>query len=161
MKLLPIALFCAAGTACLAGCVSGPAALAPVGPGPGGRPAAGSDGYVEVFTATHRVDVDFEAYFNPHLSYEIEDASGRTVKSVANHSSDMDEAPDVVALPPGRYVVVGQSTWCGLVAVPVVIERGRTTVVRLDGSWHGRTSGPDLVRLPNGEAVGWSAAIGS
>lgn len=157
MTTIRLVLFCAAAAPCMAGCVSATQTLAPVGPVSAGAAAAGSNGYIEVFTATRKVDVDFESYFHPHLGYEIDDPSGREVRFVANHTSDMDEAPDVVSLPPGRYRIVAESTWCGLVTVPVVIERGRTTVVRLDGSWRG-PGGAGAVRLSNGEIVGVSAA---
>jgi opacity protein-like surface antigen len=160
MKISPILfLLCATTAPCFAGCsTANSLTLAPVGPGAGSRAVATNDGYLKVFTATHRVDVDFEAYFNPHASYRVEDASGRTVKFVQNHASDQDEAPDVVGLAPGRYNVIGESTWYGTVAVPVVIEQGKTTVVQLDGRWRGGAQNTALVHFPDGETVGWAAA---
>jgi hypothetical protein len=160
MKTNLIALLSIGIAPCLGGCVSNPIALAPVGPDAVGRTVPGADGYLKVFSATHKVDVDFEAYFNPHAGYEIDDLAGKCVKYVANHASEMDEAPDTVSLPPGQYKIVAESTWCGLVTMPVAIQRGQTTIIHLDGSWwrpsHSASAG-QLVYLPNGEAVGWSA----
>ena len=160
MKLPSLLLLCATAAPCLAGCASSSLMVAPVGPGASISPVAASAeaGYVKVFTATHQVDVDFEAYFNPHSGYRVEDASGRMVKFVPNHSSDMDEAPDIVALPPGRYNIVAESTWYGIVTVPVLIGSGQTTEVHLDGRWRGGAQNAALVHLPNGETVGWCAS---
>ena len=145
----------------LIGCATSPIALAPVGPDSIGRTMPGPEGYLEVFTATQTIDVDFEAYFHPHMGYDINDATGRSVKFVPNHTSNMDQSPDTVALPPGNYNIVAESSCCGLVTVPVVIQKGKTTVVHLDGSWwrpsHASTS--PLVYLPDGEAMGWSGLI--
>ena len=73
----------------------------------------------------------------------------------------MDESPDQVTLPPGNYYIVAQSSWCGLVTAPVVVDKGNVTVVHLDGDWWrpSRTSTDRLVSLRNGEAAGWSAPI--
>lgn len=161
MKMKLIALFGAGIIPCLAGCISNPVALAPVGPDAISQALPGPQGYLEVFTATQTVDVDFESYFNPHMSYQINDAFGKSIKFVPNHTSAMDELPDQVTLAPGNYTIAAESTWCGLVEVPVVIQRGKTTVVHLDGNWwhpsHAATN--QLVYLPNGQTVGWSGSI--
>jgi len=159
MKVPSILFFlCATTVPCLTACATTSLTVAPVGPGVASRSVASSSGYLKVFTATHQVDVDFEAYFHPHASYRVEDVSGRTVKFVANHSSDQDEAPDVAGLPPGRYNVIAESTWYGMVTVPVVIEKGKTTVVQLDGHWRGGAHNDALVHLPDGETIGWSVS---
>jgi hypothetical protein len=161
MKTKYIALIAVCIVPCIAGCVSNPTALSTVGPDTTVRARSEQTGYLEVFTATRTVDVDFEAYFNPHMGYNIEDASGQRIKFVANHTSDMDECPDFVALPPGSYRIVAESAWCGLVTVPVAIQSGKTTAVHLDGTWwrpsHASTN--QLVYLPDGEAVGWSGMM--
>jgi hypothetical protein len=134
MRTKHIALFAAGVIFGLAGCVSSPTVLAPVGPDATARPQAGPQGYLKVFTATQAIEVDFGAYFHPHMGYDISDAEGRQVEFVPNHTSDLDESPDEVALPPGNYNVVAESTWLGLVKVPVAVQKGKTTVVRLDGT---------------------------
>jgi hypothetical protein len=132
MKTKHIALVAAGLISCLSGCVSNPTALALVNPDAACRSQPGSDGYLKVYTATQTVEVDFGAYFHPHMGYNVSGADGRPVEFVPNHTSNLDESPDEVALPPGRYNIVAESAWRGLVTVPVTIERGKTTIVRLD-----------------------------
>ena len=159
MKTTHLALIGAALIAGMTGCISNPIALAPVGPDAISRALPGPGGYLKVFTATQPIDVDFETTFHPHMGYNINDDAGKSVQFVPNHTSAMDESPDQVTLPPGNYNIVAQSTWCGLVKVPVVIQKGKTTVIHLDGNWWGPSRAPftgQLVYLPNGEAVGWS-----
>jgi hypothetical protein len=67
-----------------------------------------------------------------------------------------------VILPKGTYTVVAQSDTSGTVSVPVAIETGRTTVVRLERKkdWKEAPAGidsDDLVRLPNGQPLGFRA----
>jgi hypothetical protein len=145
------------------GCISNPMALAPVGPDASSRMVPGTKGYLQVFTATEKsrpIASDDNTYFDLHSSYDINDASGKSVKFVPNHASNMDEWPDEVRLPVGNYNIVAESTCCGLVTVPVVIEKGKTTIVHLDRNWWppSKTSTNLLVFLPDGEAVGWSSS---
>ena len=133
-----------------------------VGPNPTSRAVSGRKGYLQVFTATQKslsFASDDNHLFNLHTSYDIYDQSGRNVAFVPNHMSNMDEWPDQVALPPGNYRIVAQSTWCGLVTVTVMIQKGKTTLVHLDNNWFPSPKIPtnQLVFLPNGEAMGWSS----
>jgi len=79
------------------------------------------------------------------------------VKFVSNHMGDTDESPARVTIPAGRYNIVAESSSYGRVTVPVVIQQDRTTVVHLDGAWKpsSSTSSNEVVRLPDGEAIGW------
>jgi hypothetical protein len=158
MKALPLILAAAGFATALCSCMAAIPPLPPVGPETTARAFRGNEGSLQVFTATTTAEVDFEAYFHPHTGYRIEDAAGNTVQFVPNHPSEMSEQPDVVTLAPGTYRVVAESTWCGLVTVPVVIEQGRATTVHLDGSGRGGSNDPAFVHLPNGETVGWRAA---
>lgn len=162
MKLKFTIIVAAATLPLLGACAITPTPLASIGPGPAQKAWAGSEGYLQVFTATQTVDADFHAYFNVHVGYEIDDASGKTIKYVANHFSDIDESVDTVSLPPGTYTVVARSTWCGLMKIPVVIEGGGTTSIHLDGNnwWPpSRPAANQLVFLPNGEAAGWRSTV--
>jgi hypothetical protein len=162
MKLKFIIIAGAAFLPLIGGCAITPTPLASIGPGPDHKAWTGPEGYLQVFTATQTVDADFHAYFNVHVGYDIDDASGKLVKYVANHFSDLDESVDTVSLAPGAYTVVARSTWCGLMKIPVVVERGVTTSIHLDGNnwWPpSRPAGNQLVFLPNGEAAGWKSAI--
>jgi hypothetical protein len=145
----------------MAGCISHPAMISSVGPDPS-APAHGANGRLQVFSATQtraaeNTSADYNGYFYPHSSYEIQDASGQTVKYVRNRASFMDETPDAVKLAPGTYKVRAESTSAGLVLVPVVIEAGKTTVVHLDSNWMPprQASRDELVYLPGGQAAGW------
>lgn len=142
------------------GCATAPTPLAGnVGPDLSVTPVSGPDGYLKVYTATQTVEVDFKADFKPHMGYQVTDTAGHKVEFVPNHTSNLDESPDVVALRPGSYDIVAESATCGLLKVAVTIERGRTTIVHLDGSspFIAKAYAKDLVYLPNGQAVGWSA----
>ena len=69
-------------------------------------------------------------YF-PHLSYFVESASGWPVRCVANHRTRIDEMPQVVQLPAGRYRLVAEADGLGKVNVPLQIDNGTLTKVVL------------------------------
>lgn len=118
-------------------------------------------GYLQVFTATQTVEVDFNAYFDLHTGYDIDDASGKPFKFVPNHGSNIDESPDPVILPPGTYTIVASSTGTGTVRLSVEIRSGEITRVHLDRNGLFRPGSPSArpVFLPNGEIVGWSNPV--
>lgn len=98
--------------------------------------------------------------YNHHSDYKIYSLDGKVLKKVSNRVSTILEDPATVNLPPGKYKAVAKAAGFGMVTVPVVIEAGRTTFVRLDGSelTSGRkTSTNDFVRLPDGLVIGWRA----
>ena len=164
MKIKNVALIGAGIIPLLTGCVSSPTALAPVGPDAISLAAPGSNGYLQVFSATQKsmpFASDDPTYFELHTGYDINDAAGKSVKFVPNHASNMDEWPDEVRLTAGNYNIVAESTCCGIVTLPVSIQQGKTTVVHLDGNWWppSKTATNELVFLPDGEAVGWSGSV--
>jgi hypothetical protein len=69
-------------------------------------------------------------YF-PHLSYFIESEKGWRVRCVANHSSRIDEHPQEIQLPAGRYTLVAEADSLGKVRVPLAISSGTLTIVVL------------------------------
>jgi hypothetical protein len=69
-------------------------------------------------------------YF-PHLSYFLESENGWPLRCVANHGTRVDEIPQVVQLPAGRYTLVAEADGLGKVRVPVEIASGRLTRVVL------------------------------
>jgi hypothetical protein len=79
------------------------------------------------------------------------------VKRVDNTTGHYAEAPRLVTLPPGQYLVKTQAKDYFWVELPVTIERGRTTKVHLDDKWKPPTDAPkkEIVSLPNGKPVGW------
>jgi len=148
----------------LVGCASNQVVLLPVGPAPDGL--AGNDhmGFLQVFSATAKspaIVSDDNAVFKIHSGYDIQDQSGQLLEFVPNHTSNMDESPDHVKLPIGIYKILAQSSCCGQVIVPVLIEEGKSTLVHLDRDWFPPGSIPTsrLVYLPDGEAVGWSGRV--
>jgi hypothetical protein len=144
----------------LAGCASSPVAVNPVGPGPIHPGALAPKGYLQVFSDTETHVIGDGPPYYPHTGYSIHDESGKMVQFVPNHIGDMDESPSIVPIPVGNYNVVARSSAYGRVTVPVVIQRGRTTVVHLDRDWRpsASVSTNGLVYLPNGEAVGWRSS---
>ncbi len=135
-----------------------PPAVSTVGPEPIARTASAHNGYLQVFSETETRLLGDNTRYYPHTGYSIHLESGQVLRFVPNHVGDMDEVPMLVRVPTGKYNIVAESAAYGRVTVPVVIQEGRTTVVHLDRD---RTIPPnadpnDLVRLPNGEIVGWS-----
>jgi hypothetical protein len=104
--------------------------LEPVGPAPIVK-RAHAPGYLVVYTAVIEPGISSDTLFYPHTAYAIYDARGRFFQTVRNHVGAWDESPFTVNLPPGHYTVNAQSKFDGDVAVPVIIEMGRTTVVDL------------------------------
>jgi len=137
----------------LSACVSPgkPVALQTVGPDPTVSSRAGDDGYLRVYSARERavIDPNAEAFFwnndfgrndflhgAAHSSYTLANAAGQVFKTVPNANGSNDSAPALVPLPPGHYQVHAAAEEYDAatfqVVVPVVIEAGRTTDVRLE-----------------------------
>jgi len=94
-----------------------------------------------------------------HSDYSIYNLHGKLVKRVNNTTGHYEQAPRRVALPAGRYIVKAQANDYLQVKLPVTIEPGRTTRVHLDDNWKlpAGTQKRELVYMPNGNPVGWSA----
>jgi hypothetical protein len=140
-----------------------PMALGTVGPESATGRVTQGQGYLVVYSETQPMHLDKGIPYYIHTSYVVETPPDRRVKSVANHLGDMDSAPQRVALPAGAYRVVAHSTDYGRVRVPVVIEPYRITEIHLQGkgSWQPPSKpGAELVRLPDGEPIGWQELAG-
>jgi hypothetical protein len=159
MKLADIKWLSAAIITLVAGCVSQPVALLPVGPEPAEHVTYASTGCLEVFSDTEERVIGDGPHYYPHLGYNIYDNSGKRVEYVPNHLGDMDEAPTLVRIPVGDYQVVAESSAYGRVTVPIVVQSGKTTVLHLDRGWIPAANilSNEVVRFPDGEAVGWSS----
>jgi hypothetical protein len=118
--------------------------LDPLGPVPGGRsvpfypqlstsssstcpPGQGS---LIVLTPTGLSYAASTMYF-PHLSYFIESENGWSVRCVANHRTRLDETPQEVPLPAGRYTLIAEADGVGKVKVHLNIAVGMLTKVVL------------------------------
>ncbi len=143
----------------LVGCSSTPIVLAPVGPNPVGVKSMASQGNLQVFSdLVGRTEGDNPAWYQ-HTAYYIYDLHGKMVKHVDNTVGRYEQAPRLVALPPGKYLVKAKANDFLWVAVPVTIEPGRTTRVHLADNWTPPldASKRELVSLPNGNPIGWRA----
>jgi hypothetical protein len=119
--------------------------LDPLGPVPGGKsflfyprlststaPACPpGESSLLVLTPTGLSYAGSSMYF-PHLSYFIESTNGWPVRCVANHRTRIDETPQAVQLPAGRYTLVAEADGLGKVRVPLEIASGRLTRVVLE-----------------------------
>jgi hypothetical protein len=164
MKTKMILIIAAGSFPLFSGGASQPTTLGLVGPSPMGRTTASQRGYLQVFSATETsipVASDDPTLFHLPSSYGVYDEAGQMVKFVPNHWSNMDEWPEAAMLPPGNYRIRAESAADGLVNVPVVIQRGKTTVVQLDGNWWPpkQTATSEFVSLPDGTVVGWRGAL--
>jgi hypothetical protein len=144
--------------ALLASCASAPAVVHDtVGPAVAGV-LEEPNGSLQVYSATAWTALNDDGPPQLiHTDYQIQSANGALIREVTNP----DEEPARVRLPRGKYNVVAQSDTAGAVEVPVAIEAGKTTVLHLEREkdWNApagmRTA--DLVRLPNGQPIGFRA----
>jgi hypothetical protein len=144
----------------LAGCVT-PVAVTPVGPNPHGPENTSAKGELVVFSRLHGCTEGDNPTWYQHSDYSIYNLQGKLVKHVGNAIGRYEQAPLEVALQPGNYLVRSRANDYLRVEVPVLIERGRTTSVHLDGDWKypAGTRMRELVSLPDGNPVGWRVKV--
>lgn len=155
--LLPVILALAISCAFL----PNPVALAPVGPGPYGRPTSEPTGFLEVYTTVKRYPYDHQ-WYDAHTAYGVYGADGRRVKSVGNAVYVYALEPEVVSLPPGSYSVIAWADGYELVKVPVIIRAGLLTEVNLETQGQAAFPGArtnEMVRMEDGRIVGWPADV--
>ena len=156
MKTILI-LMVAALVAVLTGCSTNPISVAPVGPNPAfGRDSA-AEGRLQVFSNIIGHSRGDNPPWYQHADYYIYDLQGKLLKHVNNTVGFYERAPRLVALPAGKYLVKAPANDYMWVNVPVTVKSGQTTRVHLDDKWIPPvgTSNGLLIRLPNGEPVGW------
>jgi len=143
----------------LGSCASAPATIVheTVGPSPTVVNEE-HNGFLKVYSATTWMVDDDGPSLLKYTNYHIDAADGTLFKEVPND----DQEPTRVILPKGTYTVVAQSDTSGKVSVPVAIETGKTTVLHLEREkdWKEAPAGipsADLVRLPNGQPIGFRA----
>ncbi len=148
----------------IAGCASNQRLLLDaVGPTPDAWPLSGNKGSLLVYSArVASPESGTSRYRDRYSDYKVLSADGKSlVDEVRNDEGKLLGGPTRVTLPPGSYRVLARANGYGLVIVPVLIEKNRTTVIHLEGSfWWPRSSGifeSSPVRLPSGEIVGWRA----
>jgi len=130
-----------------------------IGPNPTIERARGTEGQLVVYTAFDGFDTSDPDHAK-HTPFTIFTRTGKLLMTVRNRTGSFYQDPMPVALPPGNYRIEGQAANLGRVAIPVIIEANRTTLVFLDGTkrpTRSRASDPDLVSLPDGRPIGWRA----
>jgi hypothetical protein len=132
--------------------------LPAVGPAPHMAVNDPKGGYLMVYSAWELFHFQ-NSRFDRHSDYNLLSPEGKLIQKVQNYNDRYDENPVRVQLAPGSYTVSARSARSGRVTVPVIIKDGETTCVYLDGSNQPQSSsgGDTLVKLPNGQAVGWAA----
>ena len=157
LMVLPVALF--------AGCshtnLSHPIVLDRVGP-PAVKGADGT-GSLLVFSASS-VDMPDNTLATRRIhysDYKIFSDDGQLLRTVHNDYDNDWEGPREVALAPGKYRIVAQAAKYGTVTVPVLIAAHQVTRVTLTGAHldpeRNVAGGANLVRLPDGQIVGYVA----
>ena len=143
----------------VASCASAPPTIVheTIGPGPT-IVNEEHNGFLKVYSATESMADDDGFSLLRYTNYQIDAADGTLFKEVPND----DQEPTRVILPKGTYTVMAQSDTSGMVSVPVAIETGKTTVLHLEREkdWKDVAAGirsADLVRLPNGQPIGFRA----
>jgi hypothetical protein len=163
MKTISIFPGLTVGMLLLVGCSAPRTALVldPVGPAPiQTSPQQSGNGVLVVFSAYDAgPDYGNRDPYRPACSdYKILSTTGTLLRVVHNDSGTILQQPAAVSLPAGHYEVLARANGYGTVTVPVLIEAQHSTVLHLEGgSWPRRASlnRTNLVRLPDGQAVGW------
>lgn len=133
-----------------------------VGPPPRTGHVPSANGNLVVYSGFETTDATGFAYeyVQPHTPYDIYTPDGKLVKHVRNYSGGLLDDPDSVSLPSGNYKVSATANGYARVVLPVVIAVGRTTVVHLDSSGFSlakQNPKANLVKLPDGQIIGWLA----
>lgn len=156
-SLLTLALFAA-------GCAFNREAVItePVGPPPRTGHVPSSNGNLVVYSGFEVNDVTGFAYENvqPHTPYDLYASDGKLVKHVRNYTGGLLDAPEAVSLPAGNYKVSAKANGYNHVVLPVLVVAGKTTSVHLDSSGFNlakQNPKGNLVKLPDGQIIGWLA----
>lgn len=134
----------------------------PVGPPLQTSHVPSSNGNLVVYSGFEVTEVTGFAYeyAKPHTPYVIYTPDGKWVKRVRNYAGGMLDDPETVSLPAGNYKVSAKANGYARVTLPVVVAVGKTTVVHLDSSGFNlarQNPKANLVRLPDGQIIGWLA----
>jgi hypothetical protein len=122
---------------------------------PSPSPAAGE---LIVYSTTYSSTVE-QSEYPTHTNYTIATSGDKIIEHVDNATGTFNSRPAKVPLPAGEYHVRAQYYGGRFITVHVRIEPQKTTVVDLDGEpiSHGRAAAREMIRLPDGQVVGWSA----
>jgi hypothetical protein len=122
-------------------------------------PSGTQTGDLVVYSATFPQTLE-QSEYPAHTDYTIATPDDKVIEHVTNATGTFNSRPARVSLPPGQYHVRAQYNGGRFITVPVSIEPNETTVIDLDGETikqGSRATAKEVVRLPNGRVVGWSA----
>ena len=154
MKTCVGALSFAVFFAAISGCASRPPLVIdqPIGPLDANALPPGA-GTLVVYSGQESFDGDSDHLV--HTAYTILDPAGAVVRKVANRDRVVDREPSQVSLPAGRYKVLAQDSYYGVVSLTADVQAGRKTVIDLnEEELAPRAGGEQWVRLPSGQIVG-------
>jgi hypothetical protein len=116
------------------------------------------NGDLTVYSATYSPTLE-QSEYPAHSDYTISTVDDHVIEHVTNATGSFNSRPAGVSLPAGDYHVRAQYNGGRFVTFTVVIEPDKTTVVDLDGEVlsPGRAAAKEMIRLPDGQVVGWSA----
>ncbi|EEF61575.1 hypothetical protein [Pedosphaera parvula] len=116
-----------------------------------------SAGYLRVYSTTQTRILGWATYYYPHTGYTIMDPNGTFVKYVPNHVGTMDNAPSIVPIPAGHYLLRAESDWYGRATFPIEVKQGKKLVIHLerDGNQPKNNDDPRIIRLQDGRMIGW------
>lgn len=153
MKSCVGALSFAVVIAVLSGCASRPPLVIDQPIGPLDDAASAGTGTLVVYSGQESFNGDPE--YLVHTAYTILDPAGAIVRKVDNRGRIADREPSQVPLPAGRYKVLAQDSYYGVVALTADIQAGRKTIIDLNEEEFAPSArGEQWVRLPSGQIVG-------
>ena len=88
-------------------------------------------GSLVVYTEREEVGTWTEDRYHPYSPYTVYSEDGKKVKYVDNRTSDQDENPERIQLPPGKYIVVPKTHLTKQEIVGAIIQDGKLTEVQL------------------------------
>lgn len=154
MKTYVGALSFAVVLAVLTGCASRSPVVVdqPIGP-LDANPLPAGTGTLVVYSGQESFNGDPE--YLVHTAYTVLDPAGAVIRKVDNRGRVADREPSQVPLPAGRYKVLAQDSYYGVVALTADIQEGRRTIIDLnEEEFAPRAQGEQWVRLPSGQIVG-------
>jgi hypothetical protein len=115
-------------------------------------------GGLVVYSETYSPTLE-QSEYSAHTNYTIANVDDHIIEHVTNATGSFNSRPARVSLSAGEYHVRAQYIGGRFVTVSVIIEPDKTTVVDLDGEVvpQEKAVAREIVRLPNGRVVGWSA----
>ena len=91
------------------------------------------NGYLKAYTEMVEEYTEDSPDYYMHIPYTIFTTDGKELKRVENSWPGHDEGPELIALPPGKYVINPDVKFTKKEIVGVTIEKGKVTEVHFKG----------------------------